>query len=127
MRVRVRRSDKHHIAGKPTDLMRALVRIAWQGGTILDPFCGSGTTGVAAIAEGLDFIGYEVISTYAEQARVRCAAAAAMTTTGTSNAINATNASPISNSSAESHHSVRSDLINVLKPESTIRNAGYER
>jgi site-specific DNA-methyltransferase (adenine-specific) len=78
-RARVCRSDKHHIAGKPTELMRALVRIAWQGGTILDPFCGSGTTGVAAITEGLDFIGYELITSYADHARTRCAAAQDLT------------------------------------------------
>lgn len=126
VRVRVRRSDKHHIAGKPTDLMRALVRIAWQGGTILDPFCGSGTTGVAAIAEGLDFIGYELIATYAEQARVRCAAAAAAISNTTAT-INATNASNLVNPSSVSHHHVTSDVINVMKSESTIRNAGCER
>jgi site-specific DNA-methyltransferase (adenine-specific) len=75
VRSRVLRSDKHHIAGKPTDVMRALVRIAWQGGTILDPFCGSGTTGVAAIEAGLDFLGCEAVSEYAELALQRCAAA----------------------------------------------------
>jgi site-specific DNA-methyltransferase (adenine-specific) len=77
VRSRVLRSDKHHIAGKPTDVMRSLVRIAWQGGTILDPFCGSGTTGVAALLAGLDFIGCEAVPEYAERARERCAAAAA--------------------------------------------------
>lgn len=81
VRARVHRSDKHHIAGKPTDVMRALVRIAWHGGTILDPFCGSGTTGVAAIEAGLGFIGYEAVSAYAEQARMRCAAASATAST----------------------------------------------
>lgn len=75
IRSRVLRSDKHHIAGKPTDVMRALVRIVYQGGTILDPFCGSGTTGVAAIEAGLDFIGCEAVETYAAVARERCAAA----------------------------------------------------
>ena len=76
VRSRVLRSDKHHIAGKPTDVMRSLVRIAWQGGTILDPFCGSGTTGVAAIEAGLDFIGCEAVPEYVQVARDRCAAAA---------------------------------------------------
>ncbi len=75
VRARVLRSDKHHIAGKPTEVMRALVRIAWQGGTILDPFCGSGTTGVAAIEAGLDFIGCEAVPEYVAIARERCAAA----------------------------------------------------
>ena len=76
VRARVQRSDKHHIARKPTDVMRELVRIAWKGGTILDPFCGSGTTGVAAVEAGLDFIGCEAVPAYATTARERCAAAA---------------------------------------------------
>jgi site-specific DNA-methyltransferase (adenine-specific) len=80
IRARVHRSDKHHIAGKPTDVMRALVRIAWQGGIILDPFCGSGTTGVAAIEAGLDFIGCEVVAAYADLARARLAQATAQRT-----------------------------------------------
>ena len=42
-----------HPTVKPTDLMRWLVRLATPpGGIILDPFAGSGTTGVAARAEG---------------------------------------------------------------------------
>jgi site-specific DNA-methyltransferase (adenine-specific) len=80
IRERVQRSDKYHIAGKPTDVMRALIRIAWQGGTILDPFCGSGTTGVAAIEAGLGFIGCEAVEEYAQTARERCAAVAAQLT-----------------------------------------------
>ena len=35
-----------------------------KGSTILDPFCGSGTTGCAAILEGYDFIGIERESQY---------------------------------------------------------------
>lgn len=52
-------SDKHHLTGKPTDLMRQLVHVVPPGGVILDPFCGSGTTGVAAIEAGRRFIGIE--------------------------------------------------------------------
>lgn len=48
---------KEHIAGKPPGLMRDLAQICPRGGTILDPFMGSGTTGMAAIAEGCSFIG----------------------------------------------------------------------
>jgi site-specific DNA-methyltransferase (adenine-specific) len=55
----IRRADKHHITGKPTDLMRTLVRCCPPGGVVLDPFCGSGTTGVAALLEGRLFIGAE--------------------------------------------------------------------
>lgn len=55
----VRQADKHHLTGKPTQLMRELVRIVQPGGTVLDPFMGSGTTGVAALQAGLSFIGIE--------------------------------------------------------------------
>lgn len=41
------------------------------GGTCLDPFTGSGTTGVAAVREGMHFVGIELDATYAELARAR--------------------------------------------------------
>lgn len=42
---------------KPIDLMRYLVRlITPPGGVVLDPFAGSGSTGVAAMLEGFDSI-----------------------------------------------------------------------
>jgi DNA modification methylase len=46
---------------KPIDLMRHLVRLTKrrEGGVVCDPFMGSGTTGVAALAEGLSFIGID--------------------------------------------------------------------
>lgn len=50
---------KEHIAGKPFGLMRDLAGICPRGGVILDPFMGSGTTGMAAIAEGCSFIGID--------------------------------------------------------------------
>jgi site-specific DNA-methyltransferase (adenine-specific) len=56
----IRAADKHHLTGKPTALMRQVVRICSPGGVILDPFAGSGTTGVAALAEGYRFIGAEL-------------------------------------------------------------------
>jgi site-specific DNA-methyltransferase (adenine-specific) len=65
-----------HITQKPVDVMRQLVRIAPEGGTILDPYTGSGTTGVAALAEGRHFIGIEQSATYISSARGRLAAAA---------------------------------------------------
>jgi site-specific DNA-methyltransferase (adenine-specific) len=39
---------KQHIAGKPVELMQDIVRLCPPGGLILDPFAGSGTTGLAA-------------------------------------------------------------------------------
>lgn len=71
----VKQSDKHHITGKPTDLMRQLVQVVPPGGLILDPFFGSGTTGVAAILEGRRFVGIEKTEAYAKIAQDRCDAA----------------------------------------------------
>jgi hypothetical protein len=54
-----------HPTVKPTDLMRQLVRLVTPpGGVVLDPFTGSGSTGKAAILEGFDFIGVELIDEY---------------------------------------------------------------
>lgn len=51
------RLGSKHPTVKPTDLMRWLVRlITPPGGVVLDPFAGTGSTGVACIAEGFDFI-----------------------------------------------------------------------
>lgn len=58
--VPVLRKDKFHITGKPTLLLRELVKLAQPGGMVLDPFAGSGTTGVAAQLEGRRFIGFEL-------------------------------------------------------------------
>jgi site-specific DNA-methyltransferase (adenine-specific) len=70
-RVSVRQADKFHQTGKPTDLMRQLVRCCPEGGLVLDPFMGSGTTGVAALAAGRRFVGCEVSPEYFAMARWR--------------------------------------------------------
>lgn len=49
--------EKHHIAGKPVNLMADMLEIC--GDVILDPFMGSGSTGVAALQKGRKFIGIE--------------------------------------------------------------------
>ena len=67
----------HHPTVKPVALMRWLCRLVTPpGGTVLDPFLGSGTTGVAAVAEGFDFIGIEREPEYMAicEARIRHAA-----------------------------------------------------
>ena len=52
--------------------MRWLARLVTPpGGTILDPFTGSGTTGAAAVLEGFDFIGIEREAEYAAIAEAR--------------------------------------------------------
>ena len=70
------RARNHHPTVKPTSLMRYLCRLVTPpGGTVLDPFCGSGSTGKAATLEGFGFIGIEREAEYAEIARARIAAA----------------------------------------------------
>ena len=72
-----RQSDKFHMTGKPTGLMREIVKIVTSDGVVLDPFMGSGTTGVAALLEGRRFVGIERDPGYFEIARKRIDAAAA--------------------------------------------------
>ena len=57
--------QNHHPTVKPVALMRWLVRLVTPpGGTVLDPFAGSGTTLVAATLEGFHAIGIELTDDY---------------------------------------------------------------
>lgn len=61
-----------HPTVKPGDLMRYLIRLVTPpGGTVLDPFMGSGSTLLAADREGFNAIGVELNPEYAEMARRR--------------------------------------------------------
>lgn len=62
-----------HSTVKPVALMRYLVRLTRTptGGVVLDPFCGSGTTGMACELEQRDFIGVDLNPDYCELARAR--------------------------------------------------------
>lgn len=62
---------RQHITQKPVEVMRELVKISPTGGTVLDFCAGSGSTGVAALLEGRDFIGVEKTRHYAEIASDR--------------------------------------------------------
>jgi site-specific DNA-methyltransferase (adenine-specific) len=65
-----------HPTVKPVDLMRYLIRLVTpKGGTVLDPFMGSGTTAVAAIQEGANWIGCEREQEYVAIIEARIAAA----------------------------------------------------
>ena len=65
-----------HSTVKPIALMRYLVRLVTPpGGIVLDPYAGSGTTGIAAKLEGFRFVGCELSAEYAEIARARIDAA----------------------------------------------------
>ncbi|MEU7180401.1 MULTISPECIES: DNA methyltransferase [Streptomyces] len=68
-----RGNERQHITQKPLDVMRQLGRIAPPGGTVLDSFAGSGTTGAAALFESRNFTGIEQSTTYADIARERLA------------------------------------------------------
>lgn len=62
----------HHPTVKPIELMRHLVRLVTpSGGTVLDPFLGSGTTALAASEEGFHCIGIEREADYLDIARGR--------------------------------------------------------
>lgn len=58
-----------HICAKPVGLMAKIVnRFSCVGATVLDPFMGSGTTGIACIKTGRKFIGIEKDATHFENA-----------------------------------------------------------
>jgi site-specific DNA-methyltransferase (adenine-specific) len=66
-----------HPCEKPLDLMRHILRVSVRpGGVVLDPFAGSGSTLVAAQAEGMRYIGIEREAEYVAIARARLASAA---------------------------------------------------
>jgi DNA modification methylase len=74
----IRDGANGHPTVKPTALMQYLCRLVTPpGGTVLDPFTGSGSTGKAAMLEGFNFIGFEREAEYVEIARRRIAEAAA--------------------------------------------------
>jgi len=67
--------QNNHPTVKPIELMRYLVRLTKTptGGVVLDPFMGSGTTGIACVLEGREFIGIEREPEYVEIAEKRIA------------------------------------------------------
>lgn len=66
--------QKHHQTEKPVELLERLIEICPKGGTVFDPFMGSGSTGVACIRMGRAFIGIELDRRYFETAKERIAA-----------------------------------------------------
>jgi site-specific DNA-methyltransferase (adenine-specific) len=70
---RARGSDRAtHPTAKPLDLLLHLIRLlSPPGALVLDPFCGGGTTGEAAVREGRRFLGIEIAEPYATAARER--------------------------------------------------------
>lgn len=62
---------KVHITQKPLALMLELVKVCPPGGVIYDPFADSGTTGVAALQSGYQFVGCESVPVYFDVAKQR--------------------------------------------------------
>ena len=63
-----------HPTVKPVQLMAYLCRlITPPGGIVLDPFMGSGSTGIAALLEGFNFIGFDLDPDYVKIAEARIA------------------------------------------------------
>jgi site-specific DNA-methyltransferase (adenine-specific) len=61
-----------HPTQKPEYLLERIILASTEpGAVILDPFCGSGTTGVVAVRYGRNFIGIDSEETYAKIAKDR--------------------------------------------------------
>jgi len=69
---RVHSSEREHQTEKPVELISSILEtVSDPGMTILDPFMGSGTTGVAAVKLGRKFVGIEIEPKYFDIARTR--------------------------------------------------------
>lgn len=66
--------DRQHQTEKPLQLIEDLLEIVPKGATVLDPFIGSGTTAVACVRTGRNYIGFELGKEYHEIALQRIAA-----------------------------------------------------
>lgn len=56
-----------HPSPFPLELPRSLIQLySFKGDTVLDPFCGSGQTCIAALKSGRNYVGYDIIPEYCE-------------------------------------------------------------
>jgi len=70
--ARIKPTKNTHPTVKPVKLMKKLVEeFTEEGSTVLDPFTGSGTTGMASVISDRDFIGCELTSEYIPLAKAR--------------------------------------------------------
>lgn len=60
--------QREHVTQKPVDMMAEVVQVVPAGGVVLDPFMGSGTTGVACAQTGRAFVGVELSPDHFETA-----------------------------------------------------------
>ncbi|UJX43028.1 site-specific DNA-methyltransferase [Desulfovibrio sp. JY] len=73
---RVNPAAKVHLTSKPVDLLVDLLQVTPEGGVILDPFMGGGTTAVACQKTGRRFVGVELSREYYERIAERIRAMA---------------------------------------------------
>lgn len=64
-------NQKHHQTEKPVELLEKLISISPENATVADLFMGSGSTGVACVNTGRNFIGMELSKNYFEVAKQR--------------------------------------------------------
>lgn len=69
--------DNPHPAPFPLSLAKQVISSTLDNGPVIDPFCGSGTAGVAAASMGRDFLGIDLSPDYCEYARAWIAKAQA--------------------------------------------------
>lgn len=70
---RVVAANKVHLTGKPVPLLVDLLQVTPEGGMVLDPFLGGGTTALACMRTGRRFVGVELSTEYYELAGRRIA------------------------------------------------------
>lgn len=60
-----------HPCQMPLEVMDRIIKLLPQGVNVIDPYCGSGTTGIACVNNNIDFIGIDIVPEYAELAEKR--------------------------------------------------------
>jgi len=70
--TKAEKGDTTHISVKPLTLMDQLIRATVpESGLVLDPFNGSGSTGISALRLGRSYVGFELAPAYFEQSKKR--------------------------------------------------------
>lgn len=69
----VSKEKTSHPCQMPLEVMDRIIKILPDNITVVDPFCGSGTTGVACVKNNIDFVGIEIVEEYAKIANERLA------------------------------------------------------
>ena len=60
-----------HPCQMPLEVMDRIIKLLPQGVNVIDPYCGSGTTGIACVNNNIDFIGIDIVPEYARLAEER--------------------------------------------------------